>query len=487
MRRLRTGVLVLGWHPVVLAAVALASVVAAGASAQPVLSDVAVARPSVGLTAMLPEGATRSSFQMAGRGVDKITFPDMAAIVNLTDVSLTEAKTLSEVADSIVRELLSSVSALDVDPNKPLENTPGIGNAKGRLLSREMREINGWPAEVFYLQIASVGGEDAAYGYAVFMPTGNTVARFELQTTASDLVRAKPYFEAMVNSTRIEDPDLAAAQRAVGVESGIAFFRSLTPEDVESVIKRLGDDWHAERFYQPSATGSDRDAVELGYRLTKYAVGKLEDLKDPSERRGSSPEDRQKGYLVFQKARILNGDQMIDVDAGYFVTPDRSQESWTIRQAVRSVKVPKAPATGAVVETGVRNRSDLTISRVAGGGPVQTIRPAIEGSGYISRAEVLLLPYLLMHKDAPGEYRFYAFNQSFDRVAMREDAVEAPTAERNNWRYTSRASDSSPAQVATFDSRMALVRAERADEQVWEPMSLRTLLDLWKQKGLPVN
>ncbi|MCC7389973.1 MAG: hypothetical protein IT431_14525 [Phycisphaerales bacterium] len=479
MRKSSRGVLVLGWLSVCLAA---------GVSAQPVLSDVVVARPSVGLTALLPEGATRSSFQMAGRGVDKITFPDMAAIVNLTEVSLTEAKTLPEVADSIVRELLSSVSALDVDPNKPLENTPGIGNAKGRLLSREMREINGWPAEVFYLQLASVGGgEDAAYGYAVFMPTGNTVARFELQTTAGDLARAKPYFEAMVNSTRIEDPDLAAAQRALGVESGVAFFRSLTPEDVEAVIKRMGDDWHAERFYQPSETGSDRDAVELGYRLTRYAVGKLEDLKEPSERRGSSPEDRQKGYLVFQKARILNGDQMIDVDAGYFVTPDRSQESWTIRQAVRSVKAPKAPATGVVVETGVRNRSDLTISRVAGGGPVQTIRPAIEGSGYISRAEVLLLPYLLMHKDAPGEYRFYGFNQSFDRVAMREDAVEAPTAERNNWRYTSRASDSSPAQVATFDSKMALVRAERADEQVWEPMSLRTLLDLWKQKGLPVN
>lgn len=456
-------------------------------TAQPVLSDLAVTRPSVGLTAMLPEGATRSSFQMAGRGVDRVTLPGMAAIVNVTDVTLSEAKALPEVADAIIRERLASVSALDVNPDRPLENKPGLGSARGRLLSREVREINGWPAEVFYLQLASVGGEDAAYGYAVFMPTGNTVARFELQTTAADLARAKPYFEAMVNSTRIEDPDVAAAERAVGVEAGIAFFQSLTPDDVETVIKKLGSDWRAERFYQPSPSGSDRDAVELGYRLTKFAVGKREDLKDPSERRGSSPEDRQKGYLVFQKARILNGDQMYDVDAGYFVTPDRSQEMWTIRQAVRSVSKPTAPAAGLVVETGVRNRSDLTISRTAGGGPVQTIHPAIEGTGYISRAEVMLLPRLLMAKDAPGDYRFYAFNQSADRVTLREDRLEAPGEGETLWRYTSRPSESAQARVTTYDSKMQLVRAEGADEQVWEPMSVRNLFDLWKQKGLPVN
>lgn len=480
MHGLRSGVLVLGWLGLVLA-------LGAEASAQPALSDVTVTRASVGLTATLPEGATRTTVQIAGREADSITLPGMAAIVNLSDVSLTQAKTLDEVCDSIIRERLESVSALDVDPNAPLDLKPGTGNARGRLLSRESREINGWASQVFYLQLASVGGDDTVYGYAVFMPTGNSVARFELQTTSGDLGRAKPYFEALVNSTRIEDPAVASAKRAEGVEAGVTFFQSLTPADVRATIKALGDDWQAERYYQPAASGSDRDAVELGYRLTRFAYGRRGDLKTPSERGSVSPEDRQEGYLVFQKARILSGEQMIDLDAGFFVTPDRSQEMWTIRQAVRSVKQPEAAATGVVVETGMRNRSDLTISRTSGGGPVQTIHPAIEGAGYISRAEVFLLPYLLMHEHAPGDYRFYAFNQMADRVTLRVDTLEAPTKERGTWLYTSRASESGQSQTATYDGGMSLLRAERADAQVWEPMSVRKLFDLWKQKGLPVN
>jgi len=457
-------------------------------AAQPVqLSDAVVSRPAIGLTTTLPMGATRSSYQIAGRGADRVTFPGMAAFVNITEVYLTQAKALPEVADAIVNEHLASVSSLDVKANKPINSEPGLRTAKGRLVSREHREINGWPAEVFYVQLATLGGEDSVYGYALFMPTGNTIAKFELQTTEGDLPRARPYFEAMVNSTVIVDPDVASARRAEGVEAGNSFFQSLTPKDVEGVIRWLGDDWHAERFYQPAENGSDRDATELGYRLTRYAIGKRGDLKSDADRGNIRPEDRQRGYLVFQKARILSGDQMIDLEAGFFVSTDRSQEMWTIKQAVRSLRAPTAPATGLVTETGVRERSSLSISRVAKDGPVQTINPAIEGSGYVSWAEVLLLPYLLMQKDAPGDYRFYAYNQMANRVTLREDTLEPPNADRATWRYTSRPSEASQPLVATFDSRMDLVRAERADNQVWEPITVRRLADLWKQKKLPID
>ena len=469
-------------------AAAVLGLLAGPGLAQPVqLSDEVVSRPGLGLTTTLPVGASRSSYQIAGRGADKVTFPGMAAIVNLTEVSLTEAKALPEVAQAIINEHLASVSSLDVKADKPTDSQPGLRTARGQLLARDSREINGWPAEILYVQVASVGGEDAVYGYGLFMPTGNTLARFELQTTESDWARARPYFEAMLNSTRIVDPELAAAKRATGVEAGTAFFQSLTPDDIREVIGRLGDDWHADRFYQPAPSGSDEDAVELGYRLTRFAVGKRADLKRDDQRGSSTPEDRQQGFLVFQKARILSGEQMIDVEYGFFVTPDRSQEMWTIRQAVKSVKLPDAPPTVVVTETGVRDRADLTISRVTKGGPVQTIYPAIEGAGYVSRVEVLLMPYLLMHKDAPGDYRFYAFNQQNDRVTLREDKLEAPTAQRGTWLYTSRPSETASGQKATFDSRMQLVRAEGAGGEVWEPMSVRELAELWKRKGLPIN
>lgn len=453
--------------------------------ATPEPSDQVVSRPSIGLTATLPVGATRSSYEIAGRETDGITLPGMAAIINISDRQLSKAQTLRGVADSIIRDQLASVSAIDVDPSTPTGNAPGLTTAKGRLLSREVREINGWSAEIFYLQLARVGGDDAAVGYAVFMPTGNTVALFELQTTEGELAAAKPYFELMVNSTRIVDPAVASAQRATGVEAGISFFQSLTPADYENVIKRLGEDWRYERFYEPAPSGSDQDATELGYRRTRYALGRRADLKTESERGNSRPEDRQRGFLIFQEVRILHGDQVVDLAAGFFMTPDRQQEAWSIRQTVKPLSPTPGRPTTNVVESGVRDRGDLMIARSQGGKPVESINPAIEGTGYISRVEVLLLPYLLMHKDAPGSYRCYAFNQLADRITLREDTLErGPDGE---WTHTSAPSETSPAQTAIYDAKGDLVRAERADSQVWEPISLRRLYELWSGKKLPMN
>ncbi len=456
--------------------------------AQPELSDQVLTRPGAGLTATLPVGATRTGLSGPGASADSVILPGMAAIVNISDRPLTKAQTLGEVSDSIIRDHLASVSSTNVDPDAPGENKPDLRSAKGSLLGRETREINGFQAQVFYLQVNSFGGEDAAFGYAVFMPTPNLVAMFELQTTAADLPRAKPYFELMVNSTTIQDPTLASERRAMGVEAGAAFLQQLTPGDYEAVIKAMGDEWRYDRFYRPAASGADGEATELGYRRTKFAVGTRGDLKTDAERGNSRPEDRQRGYLVFQEARILDADKIYDVTAAYFVTPDRSQEMWTIRQAVKSLKAPEAPASTLVVETGVRDRADLTISRVSNNGPAQTIQPGIEGVGYISRAEVFLLPYLLMRAEAPGDYRFYAFNQATERATLRVDSLAAPTPERKTWEYTSRPSETSPPQVATYDSKMELVIAERGGGvEYWEPITLRRLFDLWQEKGLPLK
>ncbi|MBK7404468.1 MAG: hypothetical protein IPJ41_07485 [Phycisphaerales bacterium] len=177
---------------------------------------------------------------------------------------------------------------------------------------------------------------------------------------------------------------------------------------------------------------------------------------------------------------------MIDLAAAFFVTPDRSQEAWSIRQSVRPAKAKKDAAT-TTIETGARDRGDLAISRVSGGRPTDSIHPAIEGVGYISRAEVYLMPYLLLHKSSPGAYRFYAFNQAVDRVTLREDNLEQDPARPGAWKYTSRPAEGSPGQTSLFDPRGKLVRAELPGTQLWEPISLSRLYDLWKAKSLPLN
>lgn len=468
---------------------ALSAALAAGAIAQPGsarLSDQTLDRPSIGLTTSLPMDVSVSTYQISGTGISRITLPGMAALINVSDRRLAEAKTLTEIADSIVRDNLASVSSLKIDTSAPGDSSRLLQTAKGRVISRETRDVNGWPAEVFYLQLAGVTGDDAARGYAIFMPTPTSVAIFELQCSARDLAAAKPYLELLVDSTRISDPATLDALRGVGVEAGLAFMQSLTPADYERVIRDLGDEWRFERFYRPAASGSDRDAEELGYRLTRYALGTRGDLKDRSERTGSSPTDREKGYLVFQQARLLLDGRVVDVVASFFMTPDRRSESWKIQQTVRPLVGNKkaAPITN-LVETAVRDRSDLFISRTEGSKPASSIQPAIEGAGYISRVEVYLMPHLLMRRGATGSHRFYAFNQNVDRVTLREDSVSP--REGGGFVYTSSPSEGHPGQTVLFDAKLRPVRADLPGDQVWEPISGERLLELWRDKGLPIK
>lgn len=453
---------------------------------KPELSTEHVSRPAAGLTVTLPVGATASSYDIGGRGVTTVKLPGSLAIVNVSEAILTKAQTLPEVANSIIRQQLNTVATLDIDPNAPGGAAYDAKNTRGGLLSREARTIDGWPAEVFYLRTANLSGDDSAFGYAVFMPTSNTVAMLELQTTGPALEKVKPYFELMVGSVVIADPSLADAQRAMGVDAGVSFMQSLTPDDYKGVVANLGSDWKYERLYRPAESGSDADATELGYRRTRFALGTRGDLKAGEDRGRVGPVDRQQGYLVFQEVRILDADTVIDLAAGFFMTPDRGQEAWSIRQSVRPSKASKESAT-TTVETGARDRGDLTIARSTGGGPADSIHPAIEGVGYISRAEVYLLPYLLLRREAPGTYRFYAFNQSLDRVTLREDRLDKDPDRAGAWKYVSRPAEGSPGQTTYFDAKAHLVRAELPNGQLWEPVSLNRLYDLWKAKGLPLK
>jgi hypothetical protein len=451
----------------------------------PQLSDQTVERPMVGLTATLPLGSSLSSYQMAGRGVSSIQLPGVAALVNLSDRRLAEPRTLADVADSIIRDSLASVSSVRVDPENPTGRRPVLETAKGKLLSRERREIRGWPAEVFFLHLAGGSGEDQARGYAVFMPTSTSVAIYEMQSTFGDLERARPYFNLLVDSTRIVDPEAAEAARALGVEAGISFFSGLNPSDYERVIRDLGEEWRYERFYKPAASGDDREATELGYRRTRYALGSRGDLRTREERRGSRPEDRQKGFLVIQEARLLHEGQIVDVAAGFFMTPDRRHEAWTIRQTIRPTVGGSRAASSTVVETAVRERSDLLVTRSSGGSPGTSITPGIEGRGYVSRAEVYLMPYLLMHGEMTDPIRAYAFNPSADRVTLREDHLRP--REGGGYEYESRPSEGSPGQTTLFDDRGRLVRSDLPGDQAWEPIALKRLYDLWRSKGLPLE
>jgi len=453
----------------------------------PVASDQTVTRPSIGLSVTLPVGASASAVEFGGKKTTRIILPNGSGLVNLTDVDLTKPETLAAIADSIISQRLDSVSQMHINPDKSRTKPRSRATTNGKLLRRTATTINQHAAEVFYIRTRNLSGEDTIYGYCLFLPSANTLAMFELQTTLSMIGSAKPYFEFLIHSVQIADLSLTDAQRALGVEAGLSFFESLSPADYTKAINDQGDQWRYERYYKPAATGSDNDATELGYRRTRFALGTRGELKSPNQRGRSDPSDRQKGYLVFQEARILDREYIIDISAAFFMTPDRREESWSIRQSVRPrITTAKAAATNTT-ETGIRDGDSFTVIQSVDGTPVETIHPLIEGKGYINRVEVYMLARLLLAKEATGTYRFYAYNQSAKRITLRQDILQQSKDTPGLWKYTSRPDEESPGQTAFFNAKHEPMYADLPNGQRWEPITLKRLFKLWKSKNLPLK
>ena len=70
---------------------------------------------------------------------------------------------------------------------------------------------------------------------------------------------------------------------------------------------------------------------------------------------------------------------------------------------------------------------------------------------------------------------------------MLEESAESP----GTWKLTSRATEDSKPEISTFNERGDFLRTELLNDSgetmYWEPTDLQKLLDLWKQKNLPIE
>ena len=179
--------------------------------------------------------------------------------------------------------------------------------------------------------------------------------------------------------------------------------------------------------------------------------------------------------------------RVIDSASAFFMTPDRLQEAWLIRNAIRDGKT-----TSQITEIGSRNNTDMVVS-VTANGQTQQVRPIIQGelssSGYLSQAESRLLPQILLLNKVSTEYGFYVWNSTSQTIKLRRDILDEPTP--GVWKLTSRATEDSKPEISTFNEKGDFIRTEllndSGDTMYWEPTDLQRLLDLWKQKGLPVD
>lgn len=471
---------------------------------------------ALGLTVYLPEDASYSSEMVGGTSITNITprggnpSNPLWAISVKSSVTSDATLTLKEAADSAMTQLLDTASkniiqvgrddaqklktrAQNTDDaainTKDIAAAPTNSSTGASLISREPAEGStltvagpGQPIDIdrFYVQFPNTIAKNAqpvVRGVTICKIAPTQFVVFELYTTLPVFESAKKLYETIIASSVFEDTKNAADQRAMLVSTGVHFFEKVTEDDLVSLVDKNFDRW--ERIYKPSPTGKQIDDQEIGYRRVRTQYGSR-NLVDKGRGRGVAAMDQ--GLIVQLDARFLSGEQIVDSQSVFFMTPDRREETWSTQMTVRN-----GDRRTKHVETGARTDKTMSVRVESPGEAPRSILPQIAGDGYISRVEGFLLPQLLVKKKIPAAYGFYGYQSQAATIQFRRDILSQPKKEGEHWKLVTRLAEGQPEQTSLLDDNGNFIRTLLPEGLVSEPIELAKLLELWKGKGLPVN
>ncbi len=471
--------------PACLLALAALTLAQAPAGAQPTavveLSEDHFTLDRVGMTMRLPLLA-RAEASVAGSRVTAQIIPEGRNwLVNIsTPQTKNRATTVEDALTETVKALERAHGIVYIKKgDDPFGERPVVAGTAD-FLERSSLEIGGRPAARLYVAEPAGKGKRVIKGVTIFKPSQTDFTVFELIVPEADFQQAKTVTEAMIATARFADSAALNLERGTAVRTGVAFLAGVGTEDWSAVLDGV-ERWR--RMYQPAPTGSPTDATEIGYRSIKAWRGKLGEIKPETERARWRATDHTEGYLVKIRGRQLVSDLVADIDGTYFVSPDRSMEAWLLRTALRQ----DGKVLDRFSESGFRTGKDLKVTIDQRGQPTRTIRPLIQGDGYISQVEQHLLPVLIGRSGIEADLAFYGYQSRAERIVLRRDALRRDPSRAGALVLESRARDGVDPRVTIFDASGVPGRTIEATGIIAEPSEPRAIMRLWKQKGLPTD
>jgi hypothetical protein len=443
------------------------------------MADEPLRLESVGLTVNIPEGTRVESARMNGRQVTQLMEPSGLWILNIqTPQTSNEAATIQQATEQTLALLQGSVGV--VDPGQ--EN---IQSTEAKILLREDSvQLAGGTAARLYVSLPEMDRKSRVVkGYTIFKPGAKQFVVFELLCAEVNFGASRVAYEATVATARFVNSDDLMLTRMASVKSGTALLLQLSEQDWLSAMEPEGkEQWY--RMYRPGADGSRQTATEVGYYGVRFWRGMRGEI-DSSKKKGDfNTTERQEGYLVRVRSRVINGKAIADNDGVFFMTADRSEEAWSFKTAAREIDGKQSALAS---ESGARIGEDLQIVKNEPGKATMTIKPPVK-EGYMSQYETFIMPRILAQKGIEGEFGWYAYEAwPSGTVTYRKDAVSKDKDEKQTRVVTTIRPDASP-QTAVFDEFGHLIGTQLTEDGlVREPIDIATLKQIWQQKGLPTE
>lgn len=313
----------------------------------------------------------------------------------------------------------------------------------------------------------------------VFNPSPGTFIVHTLWCDSAHSERVTALNEASLKTIVFEDPDLMAQKRLDAENAVESILTNLTRADYQRLL--LPDQWF--RIYTPSESGD----TEVGYFRIRESIGLRGSVDPNKDPRTFGPGELEKGLITRLDARYLRPDGSIyDVASAAFQSFDRSNETWNIRAAYYQV-LHNTRFNPAVLSTVTGDRTGGRIQVVVdepGQSPLkQTFtRPS---RAYVGQAERFLI-YRLLKPWTARHYGINMYEPSIQRLTYREEFIAAGKRPGEFVSESRIVKDASPNTV-TIDRNGKILRIEKANGEVTEPIAVRDLQRLWKSKGHPTD
>ncbi|MBC7771053.1 MAG: hypothetical protein H7210_01025 [Pyrinomonadaceae bacterium] len=455
---------------------------------------------SVGMTVQIPVGSVTSVTTVGDRRNVAIipmetndAAKEVAWIINVTTPKTSNpAVGIKESLDQIVALLQGSVGVTDAEQKT-------IVSTQAEVLERtDDLTLQGQVAGRVYVRIPDAKNKKIVKGFTIFNPSPKQFVMFELVTASEAYERSKPTYELIVATATFRDASAMNTDRALAIKAGARIMSELSEADY---VAAMGTKELWQRLYVPAQTGSDDDAQEIGYRGLYFWRGRRGEVNPELPRSKWSDADNQEGYLAKLTVRLLDSvgavgandkhrqTAFIDTVAVYFMTPDRREETWSVRMVKRDVT---GKDLGRWTETGARLGNEVTVlvgETKDGGRPI--VAP-FDPEGYICQVESYMLPTIMVKAGMKAntdklEAGFYTYRTENEAVSFRRDILKADPQRAGTWTMTSRVRDEGQPQTYVFNGKGDLIRTELADGRLWEPVEIEWLYKLWQRKGLPTE
>lgn len=342
-------------------------------------------------------------------------------------------------------------------------------------------KISGLTGSRAYLEVP--GNESTPIiGLAAFQLDQREFLAFQFDALPANFPEVRSIFETIVAASRYEAPDPTRnAERAAMLAAGERFLDSLTPQDLEAALPQAPV---ILRVYEPSKTGSDADAREVGYQRVNIRTGQLGETTSQPRHTWNATE-RQFGFIATLEGRFLDGDNVIDVNATIYLSRDRSQETWTLITTVtgpnrETGKIESHSNNQTILRHGNRLTSQISVPAA----PPAIKDWVIPDRGYITGVETYLLPRLVANADLRVPFAFYHFHTTRDRISFRTDSFSrTPTG----WTRRETRSELEEPHISNYKENGELIRTTLPNGSVIEPIEPERLVRIWKSRDLPIR